>query len=74
MTGDSLQANHIEELRYQAAMDLETEMLNIRESLRLQLTEKTPLKNEEVVSASFMMTNCLALTHHFFYRTITTVK
>lgn len=48
MTGDSLQANHIEELRYQAAMDLETEMLNIRESLRLQLTEKTSLKNEEI--------------------------
>lgn len=46
--GDALQANHVEQLRYQAARDIETEMLNIRESLRIQLTEGTPLKNEEI--------------------------
>jgi len=46
--GDSLQADHIEDLRYKAAMLLENEMLDIRESLRLQLIEKTPLKNEEI--------------------------
>ena len=46
--GDALQANHIEDLRYQAAMQLENEMLNIREILRMKLTEKTPLKTEEV--------------------------
>jgi len=46
--GDALQANHIEDLRYQAAMQLENEMLNIREILRMKLTEKTPLKTEEI--------------------------
>ena len=38
----------MEQLRYQAAKEIENEMLNIRESLRIQLTDGTPLKNEEV--------------------------
>jgi len=46
--GDSMLSNDIEQLRYDATMDMEEVMLSIREQLRKDLVVKTLLKPEEI--------------------------
>ena len=51
--GSSMLSNDIEQLRYDATMDMEEVMLGIREQLRKDLVVKTMLKPEEVCATIF---------------------